>query len=44
MAQAFEYLVIKTPSDQEIFDAGLLGWRLILFKGSDAWFERQTIV
>jgi len=44
MAQAFEYLVLKTPSDAEIFAAGLLGWELITFKGSDAWFKRPTIV
>lgn len=44
MAQAFEYLVIKNPSDAEVQSAGLLGWELIGFKGADAWFKRPTIV
>lgn len=39
----FEYLVLKNPSDAEVSAAGANGWILILFKGSDAWFRRETI-
>ena len=43
MADVFETLVLKNPSDAEVTAVGLNGWRLVLFKGSDAWFERRTI-
>ena len=42
--KAFEYLVIKNASDQDIIIAGSNGWELILFKGADAWFKREIII
>ena len=44
MAEAFEYLVLKNPSDAEITAAGLAGWEMVLTKGIDVWFKRKTIV
>ena len=44
MAEAFEYLVLKNPSDAEITAAGLAGWELILVRGNDVWFKRKTII
>lgn len=43
MAANFEYLVLKNPSDQEVLDAGAIGWELVLVKGQDFWFKRPTI-
>lgn len=43
MAVIFEYLVLKSASDIEVQNAGLNGWMIVLFKGSDAWFVRETI-
>ena len=39
----FEYLVLGNPSNQEVLDAGAVGWELILIKGTSFWFRRPTI-
>ena len=39
----FEYLVLQNPSDQEVLDAGAIGWELVAIAGQKHWFKRPTI-